>query len=41
MTIGWKSYSKSKNVEKIPKKVKIFSIKILKGAGIKKNPKPF
>ena len=36
MTIALKqkSYSKSKNVKKIPKKLKIFSLKIHKGAGI-------
>ena len=31
-----KSYSKSKNVKKIPKKLKIFNIRIHKGAGIQK-----
>ena len=33
-----KSYSKSKNVQKMPKKLKIISLKIHKGAGILKNP---
>ena len=32
-----KSYSKSKNVKKMPKKVNTFSLKIHKGAGIFKN----
>ena len=35
------SYSKSENVKKMPKKLKIFSLKIHKGAEIKKKPKPF
>ena len=34
-----KSYSKSKNVQKMSKKLKIFSLKIHKDAGIFKNPK--
>ena len=40
MTIGQrkKSYSKSKNFKKMPKKLKIFSLKIHKGTGIFKNP---
>ena len=33
-----KSYSKSKNVNKIPKQIKIFSLKIHKGAGIFTKP---
>ena len=33
-----KSYSKSKNVKEMPKKFKMFSLNIHKGAGIFKNP---
>ena len=33
-----KSYSKSKNGKKMPKKLKIFSLKIHKGVGIFENP---
>ena len=36
-----KSYSKSKNVQKMPKKLKIFNLKINKGARIFKTPKTF
>ena len=36
-----KSYSKSRNVSKMPKKFKIFRLKIQKGAGILKKPKIF
>ena len=31
-----KSYSKSKNVKKMPKKLKNFSLKIYKGSGVSK-----
>ena len=40
MTICWKTKKlfKVKNVKKMPKKLKIFSLKIYKGAGIFENP---
>ena len=37
MTIGERSYSKSTNVKKMPKKLKIFSLEIHKDGGIFKS----
>ena len=41
LVIKQKSYSRSNNVKKMPKKLKIVSLKIHKGAEIFKNPKTF
>ena len=40
MTIGWKTKTLFKE-KKMPKKLKIFSLKIHKGAGIFKRPQKF